>query len=318
MTGNGKLRRDAIDRRIFGGDCGDVRRETYVKTLSREKTLSWEWNDGIVELTLHREPANEIGTAMLAELEKFVAAFAAPDSAAHDTALCIISSAQKHGFSAGADLRELYESAASLSGAERVAGVRSFLERIHAVLNAIDAAPLVTIAAVHGICFGGGLELALACDIIVADKMARFAFPELRLGLIPGFGGIPRLKRDLGNAFVRDLLLTGRSVNAARGASGGVGFATGRGRRSAEVARSNAAQIEKFDRASRGPRRRNSSSPIPHEELRREIDLFCELFTRPAVMAGLRKFVESTDAHAVFAVISSEMRLGMLRVINWS
>jgi len=94
--------------------------------------------------------------------------------------------------------------------------VRAFLERIHAVLNAIDAAPFVTIAAVHGACLGGGLELALACDMIIADKMARFAFPELRLGFIPGFGGIPRLKRDLGNALVRDLLFTGRTVNATR------------------------------------------------------------------------------------------------------
>ena len=54
--------------------------------------------------------------------------------------------------------------------------------------------------------FGGGFELALVCDLIIADKMARFCFPELRLGLIPGFGGIPRLKRDLGNGVVRDLL----------------------------------------------------------------------------------------------------------------
>ncbi len=177
------------------------------------KTLRWDWRDGIIELTLDREPANEIGTAMLADLEKFVAAF---PSLAPQTSACIISSARKHGFSAGADLRELYEGAAMLSAKERLSGVRSFLERIHAVLNAIDAAAFVTIAAVHGVCFGGGLELALACDIIVADKMARFAFPELRLGLIPGFGGIPRLKRDLGNAFVRDLLLTGRSVNATR------------------------------------------------------------------------------------------------------
>src|SRR2546428_13133083 len=83
-------------------------------------------------------------------------------------------------------------------------------------MNTIDASPLTTIAAVHGVCFGGGFELALACDLIVADKMARFCFPELRLGLIPGFGGIPRLKRDLGNAVVRDLLLTGRRFNAAK------------------------------------------------------------------------------------------------------
>src|SRR5260221_14395279 len=95
-------------------------------------------------------------------------------------------------------------------------GVREFRERLHSVMNGFDAAPLTTIAAVHGVCFGGGFELALVCDVIIADKMARFAFPELRLGLIPGFGGIPRLKRDLGNGFVRDLLLTGRSVNATR------------------------------------------------------------------------------------------------------
>src|ERR1700720_364878 len=207
------------------------------------KTLRWDLRDSILELTLDHEPVNEIGTAMLGELEQFVAEFAA---LAPDTSACIIASARKHGFSAGADLRELYNAAAPLSPKERLGGVRQFLERIHAVLNAIDAAPFVTIAAVHGVCFGGGLELALACDLIIADKMARFAFPELRLGLIPGFGGIPRLKRDLGNGFVRDLLLTGRSVNAARAQSVGlVAQLAGEGE-SLKLAKSTAAQIAKF------------------------------------------------------------------------
>jgi enoyl-CoA hydratase/carnithine racemase len=255
-------------------------------------TLRWGWRDGIIELTLDREPANEIGTAMLAELEKFVAAL---PKLAPETSACIIMSARKHGFSAGADLGELYEAAAPLPAPLRLAGVRDFLERIHAVLNAIDAAPFVTIAAVHGVCFGGGLELALACDIIVADKMARFAFPELRLGLIPGFGGIPRLKRDLGNGFVRDLLLTGRSVNAARAqAVGLVAQLSGEGE-AHKVARSTAAQITKFDAVTRAAAKK-FIKPIPHDELRREIDLFCELFTRPEVLAALKKFVESTDA----------------------
>ncbi|MGC2888830.1 MAG: enoyl-CoA hydratase/isomerase family protein, partial [Candidatus Acidiferrum sp.] len=151
------------------------------------KALRWEWREGVIELTLDHEPANEIGTAMLAELEQFVAAFPA---LIHETAVCIIFSNRRHGFSAGADLRELYHGATQLSEKERLSGVRTFLERIHAVFNAIDAAPFTTIAAVHGVCFGGGFELALTCDIIIADKMARFAFPELRLGLIPGFGGI--------------------------------------------------------------------------------------------------------------------------------
>src|SRR5258707_6374781 len=251
------------------------------------KTLRWDWRDGIVELTLDREPANEIGTETLADLEKFAAAIPA---LVPETAACIISSALKTGFSAGADLRELYRGAEPLSQQERLAGVRQFLERIHAVLNAIDAAPFVTIAAVHSICFGGGFELALVCDIIIADQMARFAFPELRLGLVPGFGGIPRLKRDVGNAFVRDLLLTGRTVNAPRAqAVGLVAQLAGEGE-ALRIARSTAAQISKFDAVARAAAKK-FIKPIPHEELRREIDLFCELPKRPAVMAALQKFV---------------------------
>jgi len=256
------------------------------------KTLRWEWHDGIVELTLDHQPANEIGTEMLADLEKFAAAI---PTLAPQTAACIISSARKQGFSAGADLRELYRSAEPLPEKERLAGVRQFLERIHAVLNALDAAPFVTIGAVHGVCFGGGFELALACDILIADKMARFAFPELRLGLIPGFGGIPRLKRDVGNAFVRDLLLTGRSVNATRAQAVGLVAQLAAEGEALKLARSTAAQIAKFDAVARVAAKK-FIKPIPHEDLRREIDLFCELFTRPAVMAALKKFVESTDA----------------------
>jgi enoyl-CoA hydratase/carnithine racemase len=256
------------------------------------KSLRWDWRDGVVELTLDREPANEIGTAMLGDLEKFVAVFAKLEP---ETSACIISSARKPGFSVGADLRELYETALALPERERVSGVRAFLERIHAVLNAIDAAPFVTVAAVHGVCFGGGLELALACDIIIADKMARFAFPELRLGLVPGFGGIPRLKRDLSNAFVRDLLFTGRSVNATRAQAVGLVAQLAAEGEALRIARATAGQIAKFDAVTRAAAKK-FIKPIPHDELHREIDLFCELFTRPAVMAALEKFVESTDA----------------------
>jgi len=254
------------------------------------KTLRWEWREGVIELTLDHAPAYEIGSAMLSELEQFVAASSV---LASETSVCIISSARKSVFSAGADLRELYRGAAPLPEKERLASIRNFLQRIHAVLNALDAASFVTIAAVHGVCFGGGLELALACDIIIADKMARFAFPELRLGLIPGFGGIPRLKRDLGNAFVRDLLFTGRTVNAARAqAVGLVAQLAGEGE-ALRIARSTAAQITKFDAVTRAAAKK-FIKPVPHEELRREIDLFCELFARPAVMAALKKFVEDS------------------------
>ncbi len=256
------------------------------------KTLSWQVSDETIELLLDRAPCNEIGSATLGELEKFTAAL---ESLQGDVHALIISSARAEGFCAGADLRELYERSQELRASERVSAVRDFLERIHRVMNAIDAAPLTTIAAVHSVTFGGGFELALTCDLIIADKMARFCFPELRLGLIPGFGGIPRLKRDIGNAMVRDLLLTGRSINATKAQSVGlVSQVTAEGD-ALRVARATARQIGKFDRETAIAAKR-FIKPIPREELRREIDVFCELFTRPAVEAGLRKFVESTDA----------------------
>lgn len=258
----------------------------------RGEALSWQVVDGAIELVLDRAPCNEIGSVALAELEKFAGALGALERDAH---ALIITSARKEGFCAGADLRELYHRSSQLPAAARLEGVRDFLERIHRVMNAIDEAPLVTIAAVHGVTFGGGFELALVCDLIVADKMARFCFPELRLGLIPGFGGIPRLKRDLGNALVRDLLFTGRSINATKAQAAGLVSQVVAEGDSLRAARGTAAQIGKFDRETTKAAKR-FIKPIPHEELRREIEIFCELFTRPAVDAGLRKFVESTDA----------------------
>jgi len=256
------------------------------------QALSWELRDGVVELALHREPCNEIGSLSLDELEKFVHDL---DDFRDKANSLIIYSELKAGFCAGADLRELYRRSQDLERKEAAQGVRDYLERIHRVLNMIDSSPLTTIAAVHGVTFGGGFELALVCDLIVADKMARFCFPELRLGLIPGFGGIPRLKRDLGNAVVRDLLLTGRSFNATRLQQVGlVSQLVGEGE-SLRVARATAAQLGKFDRRT-AIAAKKFIKPIPYEELQREIDLFCELFSQPAVEAGLRKFVESEDA----------------------
>ncbi len=255
------------------------------------KSLSWELKDGVIELALARDPCNEIGSSTLEDLERFATAIESAEDHAHAV---IIYSTLKCGFCAGADLRELYRRSQEMDGKAAVVGVREFLERIHRVMNVMDASPLTTIAAVHGVTFGGGFELALVCDLIIADKTARFCFPELRLGLIPGFGGIPRLKRDLGNGVVRDLLLTGRSFNATRAHSVGlISQVVGEGE-ALRVARATTAQLKKFDRRTAAAAKK-FIKPIPYEDLRQEIDLFCELFVQPAVAAGLRRFVESTE-----------------------
>ncbi|MFK7998415.1 MAG: enoyl-CoA hydratase/isomerase family protein [Polyangiales bacterium] len=255
-----------------------------------------------LEVEMHREPCNEIGTTCLTELEKLATLVRAGAGGA--SALLFFSSVRR-GFSAGADLRELHEGLVAGNKGSLLARtglgklgmaheVRGFIDRIHAVFNTLDMAPITTIAAVHGVCFGGGFELALTADIIVADKSARFAFPELRLGLVPGFGGIPRLRRDLGNAVVRDILLTGRSLNAKRAREVGlVSQVVARGE-AVSVARKVAEQAGRFDAATTA-RAKAFTKTLPHEELEREKDLFIEMMGSPVVEAALRRFVESTD-----------------------
>lgn len=257
------------------------------------KSLSWAVADGIVELALDHPRANEIGLTMLEDLERFAAAL--PDLESQASAL-IVYSKQKAGFSAGADLVQLYTFVQQTDATSAVKKVREFLERIHAVLNRIDMSSLTTIGAVHGVCFGGGFELALTCDLIVADKMARFCFPELRLGLIPGFGGIPRLKRDVSNGVVRDLLLTGRSINATKALDIGLASQLAAEGEALHVARATAAQVTKFDRGASAAAKQ-FIKPLPAEELRREIDIFCRLFPQPAVIQGLHKFVEEKSPY---------------------
>src|SRR5262245_19572992 len=112
------------------------------------KTLSWSQTDETIELRLHHEPCNEIGTATLAELERFSEFLDRTELSAR---ALVIYSEQPHGFCAGADLRELYLGMQPLEATARQDRVRDFLLGIHRVFNQIDAAPLVTVAAVHGV-----------------------------------------------------------------------------------------------------------------------------------------------------------------------
>ena len=239
-------------------------------------------DEGVLEIELCREPLNEIGTEMLAALE-------AVDFG--KARAVVLHSSLAQGFCAGADLRELYHAGKDMKPAERLKGVRNFLKRIHAFLNRLDESPVPTIAAVHGAVFGGGLELALACDLIVADRTTRFAFPELRLGLVPGFGGLPRLKRDVGNSLVRDLLFTGRSINAEKALQAGLVSQVVAEGQALRAAKATAAQMAKFDPETTAAAKK-FVKPFPKAELEREMELFLELYQRPVVQEALRKFVE--------------------------
>lgn len=251
--------------------------------------IEWSLIEGVYELRLGEEPCNEIGTTMLAALERFLAEV--DTESAH---ALVIRSTVRGGFSAGADLRELYEGLRKRPEREHEAALREFIDRIHSVMDRLDMLPLTTIGVVHGICFGGGFELALTCDILIAERSARFGFPELRLGIIPGFGGIPRLRRDVSNAVVRDLLLTGRSINAKKAQQIGLVSQMVPAGEGLRVAMATARQATKFDREAAKTCKR-FMKPLPVEELAQEKEHFIRLAQRPVLKLALEKFVESAD-----------------------
>ena len=139
---------------------------------------------------------------MRALLEAFEACRLAPTPRA-----VILTGAGERAFAAGADI-------AAMAGMS-VDEARAFSELGLAVGRSIETLPLPVIAAVNGFALGGGCELALACDFIYASATARFGLPEVKLGAIPGFGGIARLVRRVGAARAAELLFTGDPIDAA-------------------------------------------------------------------------------------------------------
>ena len=250
---------------------------------------SYQRSGDVYELALDAEPCNEIGVALLELLERFVDEVAGSDAKA-----VIVHSLRPLGFSAGADLRDLFARMQQSGGAGFLDEARQFIERIHAVLARFDALPQTTFAALHGVCFGGGFELALVCDVLIADKTTRFAFPELRLGLVPGFGGIPRLRREVSNGVVRDMLMTGRSLNAARAHAVGLVSQLVAAGHALNAARSAARQACLFEREVQALSKA-FMKPLLHDELAAERKLFMHMIAQPRVLAALADFVARRD-----------------------
>ena len=155
-------------------------------------------------LTLNNPPVNVLSRPVLESLVDRLAALEQDET----VRAVVLASAAPKAFAAGADLREM----APLSTDEaRVHGGRG-----QAATRAIERLPLPVIAAVHGACLGGGCEIALACDLIVASEDAQFGQPEINLGVMPGWGGTRRLPRRIGASRARRWILTGEAVSASQ------------------------------------------------------------------------------------------------------
>lgn len=170
-----------------------------------------EIRNAVAFLTINRpEGLNALNMSVLKELAEALG-FLEKDRAVR---ALVVTGAGDRAFVAGADIGEMAE----LTPEEAT----SFARAGHETMNNLSSFPMPTIAAVNGFALGGGFELALACDLIIASEKARFAFPETGLGITPGFGGTQRLARLAGPMVACDLIFTGRRLNAEEALSLGI------------------------------------------------------------------------------------------------
>jgi enoyl-CoA hydratase/carnithine racemase len=159
--------------------------------------------------TLNRpEALNALNTALLNELADALEAWDAGSEIR-----CMIVTGSERAFAAGADIKEMAPKSFSEMYRENLFGAQ--LDRITRIRKPV-------IAAVSGYALGGGCELALACDFIIAADTAKFGQPEITLGIMPGLGGSQRLTRIVGKSKAMDMCLTGRNMDAAEAEASGV------------------------------------------------------------------------------------------------
>jgi enoyl-CoA hydratase len=223
---------------------------------------------------LNSDTLREIGEALDAVLED------------NSTRALILTGAGDRAFVAGADISEFGNLEDVFSGREMALGGQD-------VMNTVAAMPIPTIAAVNGFALGGGLELALACDLRVASRNAKFGLPEVSLGLIPGYGGTQRLARLIGEGRALDLILTGRHVDADEALM--LGIVNRVGESALEEARKLASSMIKNGPVALGLAKeavRRGLDATLAEGLEIEADLFGMVSTTADMREGTQAFLE--------------------------
>jgi enoyl-CoA hydratase len=172
------------------------------------ETIIVETRGHVGLIRLNRPQAlNALNSALIRELSQAVDAFEADGDIR-----CLLITGSEKAFAAGADIKEMVDKTFN----------EAFLGNFMASWHRVGEARKPTIAAVAGFALGGGCELAMQCDIIIAADNARFGQPEIKLGVIPGIGGTQRFTRAVGKAKAMDIMLTGRMMDAAEAERSGL------------------------------------------------------------------------------------------------
>jgi enoyl-CoA hydratase len=253
--------------------------ETIVVQLERH-------DNGVAVVRLDNPKVNAISAEVRRQLR------AAAETLTSDPPGAVVVTGGDRIFAAGADITEFegYDPARVGAG---------FLE----TLNALAAIPRVTIAAIAGFALGGGCEVALACDFRMASERAKLGQPEILLGLIPGGGGTQRLARLVGPARAKDLVLSGRQVDAAEALAMGLVDWIVPHEELHDRAMEKAAEYARGALASQALAKRAIDGGLDGSlaaGLELEQELFAEVFTTEDARIGVRSFLEHGPGKAEF------------------
>jgi enoyl-CoA hydratase/carnithine racemase len=240
-----------------------------------------ERKDRVLVVTLNRpDKLNALSKELLGELAACLA-----EAEVDPTLGCVVLTGAGRAFSAGADIADmLVRGVGSYADSERLQSWRS-----------VEAFSKPLLAAINGFAFGGGLELALLCDIALAAETATFAFPEIRIGSFPGDGGTQRLPRLVGKSFAMQMILTGETIDAQlaerKGLVSEVVPADRLLQRAMEIANAVAANSVAVAPFAKRAVLAADRMPLP-EGLHLERELTTEAFRLDDRMEGLRAFAE--------------------------
>lgn len=165
--------------------------------------VTWRKENGIAVITIDNPPLNVLNQQVQKELKVVVSEIREDQ----ETVCVLLSTAGDKAFMAGADIKEFPQMMNNPNMKEDVLFM-------HGVLNELDQLPKPTIAVLDGLTFGGGLELALTCDIRIAEERTQLGFPEIKLGLFPGGAGTQRFPRLVGEAKAKELMFVGDPISA--------------------------------------------------------------------------------------------------------
>ena len=245
------------------------------------ETLIVETHGGVGLIRLNRPQAlNALNSTVLTELKKVYAAFHLDDAIG-----AIVLTGSEKAFAAGADIKEM----------QSLDFVDVYKNDLFSGWEEIAKARKPVIAAVNGFALGGGCELAMMCDFIIASETAKFGQPEITLGVIPGMGGSQRLTRAVGKAKAMDLVLTGRMMDAAEAERAGLVARVVPADKLLDEALAAAAKIASLSRPSvlMAKEAVNRAQETTLEEgLRFERRLFHSLFATEDQKEGMAAFVE--------------------------